>query len=305
MLYAAADPRPTAFVWLDRDGRRSESGVREHGTFTSPAVSHSGDRVVVTRTDDPSTASLWILDLEQGDGWRITPADRSAWAAIWLPDDRDLATTLTREARFSAYVAALVSVEGGRVRELHESSAGWIGPTDVSADGRVLLYDGQVPGTKFDLGYTRLDEEFERTEYLATPANESEGRLSSDSRIIAYLSDVSGTVEAYVDTFPVPSNARRVSTGGAALQVDFRSDGKELLILADDGNSSSLFASELRVGGELGIGRPQKLFTLPVEWSGFAPAPKGDRFLLLERVGSRSPSLTLVDNWRAQLAPAQ
>ena len=49
--------------------------------------------------------------------------------------------------------------------------------------------------------------------------------------------------------------------------------------------------------------RPQKLFTLPVEWSGFAPAPKGDRFLLLERVGNRSPSLTLVNNWRAQLAP--
>jgi hypothetical protein len=34
----------------------------------------------------------------------------------------------------------------------------------------------------------------------------------------------------------------------------------------------------------------------------FAPAPKGDRFLLLERVGNRAPSLTLVDNWRAHLA---
>ena len=44
---------------------------------------------------------------------------------------------------------------------------------------------------------------------------------------------------------------------------------------------------------------------IKAEWSGFAPSPKGDRFLLLEHVGNRCPSLTLVDNWRAQLAPAQ
>jgi len=94
-----------------------------------------------------------------------------------------------------------------------------------------------------------------------------------------------------------------VSTGSAALQVALRSDGKELFILAADGDRASLFASELRLAGEIEIGRPQKLFTLPVEWSGFAPSPKGDRFLLLERVGNRSPSLTLVDNWRTQLAP--
>ena len=94
-----------------------------------------------------------------------------------------------------------------------------------------------------------------------------------------------------------------MATGGAALQLDLRSDGKELFILAADGDRVSLFASELRSGAELETERPQKLFTLPVEWSGFAPAPKGDRFLLLERVGNRSPSLTLVDNWREQLAP--
>ena len=96
-----------------------------------------------------------------------------------------------------------------------------------------------------------------------------------------------------------------MNTGGAALQVDFRSDGEELFILAAEGDRAVLYASELGPGGELEIGRPQKLFTLPVEWSGFAPAPKGDRFLLLERIGNRSPSLTLVDNWRAQLAPAR
>ena len=305
MLYAPVDPRPTAFVWLDRNGSRSESGVREDGTFESPAVSHRGDRVVVTRAENVVERSLWIFDLEHGGGSRIMPRDRSAYAAVWSPDDREVAADVTKGAGIFEIAPALVSVESGQIRELLESFNRWTSPTDVSADGRVLLYDDQVTGMRMNLGYLRLDGKSERTDYLATPANETGGRLSPDGRFIAYMSDVSGTTEAYVDTFPRPTSARRVATGGAALRIDLRSDGKELLILAADGERAALFASEIRPGGELEIGRPQKLFTLPVEWSGFAPAPKGDRFLLLERVGNRSPSLTLVDNWRAQLAPAQ
>jgi hypothetical protein len=305
LLYPPVDPRPTAFVWLDRDGRRSASGVREDGNFYSPAVSHRGDRVVVTRLESSSEISLWIFDLAHGGGSRITPRDRTAYSGVWSPDDRELAAAVAERTGAFKIAPALVTVESGRIRDLLESAGRWTSPTDVSADGRVLLYDTQVAGMRMNLGYLRLDAKSERTDYLATPANETGGRLSLDGRLISYLSDASGTTEAYVDTFPKPSSARRVSTGGEALQIDFRSDGKELFILAADGDRASLFASELRTDGALAIGRPQKLFTLPVEWSGFAPTPKGDRFLLLERIGNRSPSLTLVENWRAQLAPAQ
>ena len=232
------------------------------------------------------------------------PRDRHAFAAVWSPDDRELAVDVTKNTGTFEITPALVSVESGQIRDLLERARRWTSPTDVSADGRVLLYDDQVTGMRMNLGYLRLDGKSERTVYLATPANETGGKLSPDGRHIAYLSDVSGTTEAYVDAFPRPASARRVATGGAALRVDFRSDGKELFILAADGDRTSLFASGLRPGGGLEVARPQKLFTLPIEWSGFAPAPKGDRFLLLERVGSRSPSLTLVDNWRAQIAPA-
>jgi len=302
MLYAPVDPRPTAFVWLDRNGRRSESGVREEGSFGFPAVSHRGDRVVVSRGGSFVESSLWIFDLDHGGGSQITPRDRSAYSAVWSPDDSALVANLSQAARTDSFAPAFVAAESGQIRELLEPANHWTNPTDVSADGRTLLCDDQTTGMKMNLGYLRLDGKSKRTDYLTTPANEQGGRLSPDGRFIAYLSDVSGTTEVYVDTFPKPSSARRVATGGAALQVDLRSDGKELFILAADGDRVSLFASEVRTDAALTIGRPQKLFTLPVEWSGFAPSPKGDRFLLLERVGNRSPSLTLVDNWRAQLA---
>jgi Tol biopolymer transport system component len=305
LLYAPIDPRPTAFVWLDRNGRRTASAVQEEGLFTFPSVSHGGDRVVVTRTETGlfSEGSLWTFDLEHGGGAQVTSRDQSAYSAVWAPDDKGLAANLFGRNQFLAFAPVWLAADSGESRELFEPSKRWNMPTDVSADGTVMLYDDQVTGMLHNIGYLRLDGQIERTDYLATPADERGARLSPDGRFITYRSDVSGTYEAYVDTFPVPSSARRVATGGAALQVDFRSDGKELFILAADGDRASLFASELRPDGELQIGRPEKLFTLPVEWSGFAPAPKGDRFLLLERVGYRSPSLTLVDNWRAQLAP--
>jgi len=303
MLYAPVDPRPTAFVWLDRNGRRSESGVREEGVFLLPAVSHGGNRVVVTKGGSFVEGSLWIFDLDHGGGSQITPRDRSAFSAVWSPDDSKLVANLSQATRTDMWGPVLVTAESGQIREILEPAKRWTNPTDASADGKTLLYDDQTTGMKMNLGYLRLDGKSERTDYLTTPANEAGGRLSADGRFIAYLSDVSGTTEVYVDSFPKPSSARRVATGGAALQLDLRSDGKELFILAADGDRASLFASELRSGAQLETGRPQKLFTLPVEWSGFAPAPKGDRFLLLERVGNRSPSLTLVDNWRAQLAP--
>jgi len=300
MLYAPVDPRPTAFIWIDRDGLRSESAVRAEGQFSYPAVSHSVDRVVVSKGGSFAEGSLWIFDLEHGGGSQITPRGRSVFAAIWSPDDRELAANL---APGNSFAPAWIAPESGRIREILEPALRWTNPTDVSADGRVLLYDDQTAGMRRNLGYLRLDDTPERTDYLTTTANEEGGRLTPDGNYIAYLSDKSGTNEVYVDTFPTPSRAQRVNTGGAAMQVDIRSDGSELFILAADGDRASLYACELVSGGELEIKRPQKLFTLPVEWTGFAPSPKGDRFLLLEPVGSRSPSLTLVNNWRSQLGP--
>ena len=147
----------------------------------------------------------------------------------------------------------------------------------------------------------RTQEGAELTPYLATPADEHSPRLSPDGRWLAYLSDASGKPEAYLDTFPTPTRARRVAAGGAVFSVEFRADGRELLLGAAEGEESAIFACDLELGDEIRIGAPRKLFTLPVEALGVAPAPMGDRFLVLLPVGNRSPSLTLVENWRAQL----
>jgi Tol biopolymer transport system component len=194
-----------------------------------------------------------------------------------------------------------VAVDSGQVRRLLEPSDLWIVPGDLTADGETLVYQTLTAGHGTDLGSMDVEHGADRTPYLATAANESSPKLSPDGRWLAYLSDASGKPEAYVDTFPIPTHARRVPVDGAANGVFFRSDGRELLLTAAEGEGVALFACDVRLGDEREIGRPRKLFDLPPETIGLAPAPNGDRFLVLLPVGSRAPALTLVDHWQAQL----
>ena len=304
MIYSPVDPRPTAFVWLGRDGAQLGEARRQEGPHFFAAVSHAGDRVVALRIDPGGRRGLWVYDLERGQGSRITAPDLIPFGAVWSPDDRELAMNVAEGAGSSKNAPSLVNVESGQLRRLREPSNRWVVPTDWSADGRTLVVDELKTGARHDLGIVQLDDPQQQTSYLATPADESRSRLSPDGHWVAYLSDSSGKLEVFIDSFPAPSRARRVPTEGEPQQVHFRADGRELFIVAAEGAEATLFASELRPGQEIEIGRPRKLFSLPAEWSAFAPAPAGDRFLVLKPIGSRPPALMLVDSWRAQLGEA-
>jgi Tol biopolymer transport system component len=301
MLYAPVDPRPTAFVWFDREGGRTESGLQREGFFDSPEISHRGDRVAIIKNETDGRRSLWVYDFEHGRGSRVTPPDLQPYSGIWAPDDREIAAQLSIGSGTSRNSPGLIAVDGGQVQRLLEPSDQWIVPSDMTADGSTVVYSILVSGNREDIGFMRPEQGPELNTYLATTADETGPKLAPDGRWLAYLSDVSGKSEVYIDSFPIPTHGRRVASVGSASRVDFRADGKELFIISTEGDESAIFACDLRLGEEVETGRPRKLFTLPSERLGVAPAPMGDRFLVLVPVGNRSPSLTLVDNWRAQL----
>jgi len=305
MLYAQFDARPTAFTWLGRDGSRLGEVLRQDGVFFFPSISRAGDRLAVIRRERTERRALWVYELASGRGSRITPADLFPFATVWTPGDREIAMQISVGASSSRNAPSLVSVDSGQVRRLQEPSDLWIVPGDLSPDGGTLVYQTLTAGNGLDLGSMSVEQGAERTPYLATAANESSPKLSPDGRWIAYLSDASGKPEAYVDTFPIPTHARRVPVDGAALEPFFRSDGRELFLFAAESEGAAVFAYDLRLGEDLEIGRARKLFDLPPETSGLAPAPKGDRFLVLQPVGGRAPALTLVDHWQAQLGGAR
>ena len=86
MLYAPIDPRPTAFVWLGRDGRQLGDARRQEGSFFQAALSH-GRPGRATRIEPGGRRALWVYDLERGGATRVTspeliPTSRSGRRTI-------------------------------------------------------------------------------------------------------------------------------------------------------------------------------------------------------------------------------
>ncbi len=311
MLYQPADPRPSRLSWIDRTGREVEEGPRVDGSIVELSISHQGDRAVAHSRTADSRGGLWIADPGRESALRLTPPELFPWGATWSADDRAVLSNVGPFAGRSTSWSQVgaISIDDGSVRNLTPDSSRWILPTDVSADGRVMVAMELTAGRGRDVVWMPLDagggEQAEIASYLATPANEFEGKLSPDGRWIAYLSDATGRQEAYLDHFPTPAGAQRIALGGAADDVFFRRDGRELFVVAGDGAGDALFACDLRLGERAEVGTPRKLFRLPADSLGLAASPSGERFLIAEPEGERWPSLTLVDDWTAQLAPGR
>ena len=181
MLYAPPDLRPSAFVWLGRDGVERGGVLRQEVSFQDTAISHRGDRVAAVSRSQDGRTSLWVIDLERGGASRLTAPELFSWSLAWSADDREIATWLNAPSPAEASTTnegslSLVSPASGGLRRLLQPSNRWMLPLDFSADGRTLVYWELVSGRGRDLGWLRLDGEPSLKTYLATPANESGSR---------------------------------------------------------------------------------------------------------------------------------
>ncbi len=130
--------------------------------------------------------------------------------------------------------------------------------TDVSPDGRWLMYREYNSGTRGDLKYVALDGDRTARTYIATADDETHAKFSPDGRWVAYVSDDSGRKEVYVAAFPDPARRFRVSTGGG-MQPRWSRDGKELFYIQADQLMASSVAHK---GDDLAFSQAQPLFKL-------------------------------------------
>jgi hypothetical protein len=139
---------------------------------------------------------------------------------------------------------------------------------------------------------------------LRTPFYEGSGRFSPETnpRWVAYVSDESGRIEVYVDTFPAPRHKTPISTGGGQYP-EWGAGGRELYYVSPE---FKLMAVSLKLGtGSVEPSAPRELFTLPAVDTGFTPyeaAPDGQRFLVRATPQQQAAEpLTVIVNWPALL----
>jgi len=135
--------------------------------------------------------------------------------------------------------------------------------------------------------------------YINSSSQERQGTFSPDGRWVAYMSDETGRPEVFVAPFPWSGARWQVSNGGGA-DPRWRADGKELFYF----DFSGIAAVEVDTSGSaFRVGNTRLLFRMPVKGLGreYAPTRDGQRFIAITPSEGNSQSLTLVQNWPAEL----
>ncbi|HKA01094.1 MAG TPA: protein kinase [Candidatus Solibacter sp.] len=288
------------FMWVDRAGK-SLGPVGNPGAYSTFRLSADGRHIAASREQSGST-DLWLLDAERGAPRRFTSNGSFNVYPVWSPDAQSIMFTSGTLSLF------LKPVSSSAVEERLTRSANQF-PTDWSRDGKLLLYYEIAPATQRDLWVVAVTRDGHILEaakprlFLRTPFNETGGRFAPepDPRWIAYQSDESGRPEVYLQSFPEPHGAIRISTGGGTHPA--WSNAFELFYVSPEHKLMAVSLQPSKAGGAPEATSPRELFALDAVNDGYSPyeaAPDGKRFLL--RQPSQTPQpLNVMVNWSTLL----
>ena len=222
-------------VWVDRTGRRL-------GTATSTAAIDEtfslspNEKTLVMRIDTASSADLWLQDMGRSVLTRFTFRAGMNTSPNWSPDSNDVVFALVRPGGFSTdiYKKAADNAEEEQLL-LHAGINGY--PTDVSPDGKFIVYQQTDAKTANDLWLLPLGRDHRPIVYLQTAFNEVNAHfapgLQDSPRWMAYQSDESGRDQIYIQAVPATGAKYQISTAGGT-NARWRQDGNELYFMSAD-----------------------------------------------------------------------
>ncbi len=290
-------------TWFSRGGAIPGT-LGSHGDYTDVRLSPDEKQVAASLVD-PKTGNpdIWLTDLTRNTTARFTNGPGLNNGPVWSPDGSRIVFRTTRR--------------GGAVEFYQKSSAG-AGKEDVVLPSDVQLAAGQslnlsppncLPDCR-SLLYVASNFSGSSTLFLlpletlkplklaSLASNGMNASFSPDGRFIAYVSDESGNLEVYVQTFPLSDRKWKVSTGGA-YEPRWRADGREIYYLSE---GRGLMAVSIGAGPTFSA--PKQLFQTKVAaavtpWrTHYVPTRDGSRFLINTLSSDAAPNwITVVLNW--------
>lgn len=279
--------RTFRFTRFRRDGTSSDVDEFEH-LYTRPTVSPDGSTIAAI-SDEARGVHLW--DAQRGTRRLL---NEEGIYAQW--GDENTIYYQTRGDRVHAIDRMPIDGSAGSERLLETEASIW--PTDVSEDGRALLYYEIHPQTERDIWILPLEGagSGQPRSFLATAASERSAVFSPDGRWIAYLSDITGRDEVFVRPASGEGSETRVTPDGGR-EPRWSRDGSELYFRKDDG----LWAVPVTTETRFSVEEPVLLFRgdFLMEEGGrnqlYDVFPNGD-FLVLQGP-PKDDELRVVLNW--------
>jgi Tol biopolymer transport system component len=283
---------------LDRSGKQV-GATPELANYFRPRFSPDGKRVAVAFVDaQGKQQDVWIIDLARGTRRRLT--FEGAQNPVWSPDGNTVYySSFGRSSGVRLYARA--SNGAGLERLVLGTDNTVVVPTDVSRDGRFLLYQFGAGPRYGEIWALPLFGDRKPFPVIRSAFETRNAMFSPDGKFLSYISNESGIPQLYITTFPEAGAKWQVSTNGATHAV-WRPDSKELYYRA----SREMIAVETHeAGNAVELGRSKVLFPLEpsveANLSQFDLAPDGSRFILpLSRSSDSSRPMVLITNWRAE-----
>jgi serine/threonine protein kinase len=297
---AYRDAAPGAqLAWFSRSGQRL-AAVGTPGEFNSLCMTPDGRRIVYEQADTTSgNIDMWTMDLATAATTQLTFAGPVEFYPVCAPNGRDIALAVLKPSNPNLFKQSLSAP--GQTVPLLESPLPKI-PTDWSRDGSQLIFSVLSPSTGWDVASLSLATGQPRP-LIATPAHETNAKLSPDGRWLAYVSNESSRVEVYVQAMAGGGAKWLVSRGGG-MQPQWSADGRQLYYMALD---RRLMVVDVRAEDAVftpspPVGLTETRFT---EWEtsggmSYVVAPDGSRVLVNTSTDTGRP-VSLMQNWPARV----
>ncbi len=211
LVYFGGAVGETRLEWVDRSGAPVGT-PGPTGLFNSLSLSPDENSVVYDKAVPRTGAvDLHRFDFATGQESRLTFNVAHDMFPLW--SGRSIFFNSLR-----AFPPQLLEIDAdstGNERQILQRPFPAI-PSDVSSDGKLLLYQGIRPATNGDVFALALDGSQKDSPVLDSAANEGHATLSPDRQLLAYISNELKSYEVYVRQFPASDGQRQwqISVGG-------------------------------------------------------------------------------------------
>jgi len=300
LVYQAGNSeKPSELLWLTPGNKAATKAAESGDNYRELRLSPDGHKLAIT-IGSPH-AELWIYDLNRGVKSRLTFTDNGfVTTAAWAPDGSHVAFSIAGSNGQRIYMKEA----GGSGKEEELTSEGTILNTvdDWSNDGKYLLYHAAAPPAPISLYVLPINGERKPRLFLsASPLPILKARFSPDDKWVAYLSSESGSVEAYVTSFPEANGKWQISSD-TAITVRWLPHGGALLYEKTDGTVMKVpFAAR---GKNAEIGAPQlylKAHPRATTYTDAWDVAADGRIIANTDIGESTHAINLVVNWTAGL----
>jgi Tol biopolymer transport system component len=302
LAYRVGTVQRRQLAWVNRQGAVLRAiGEPSTDFIASPELSPDEQSVVVflQRTGDND---IWVIELARNLAHRVTDGPPADAHPLWDPDGQHVVFS---SRRFGGGGPARQAVAGGQAEPLFAKGESGL-PLSWTRDRQYILIRRDAAKSGSDLVAVTTRGEPREIVVAQSPYDETEGQFSPDGKWVAFVSNESGRLEVFVQSFPEGQARTQVSTAGGT-QVRWSGDGREIFYVAPDG---SMMAVSIAFGAASpDVKLPAPLFQTHLATGtnvlGIKPqyaVSRDGRFLLNTALESPSAPIVVWMNWMKNTA---